>query len=1564
MAFSPVKASEHITDKYGRYLRTIFSTDNDCYNKQLQDSLNNMKDFSAGPYLDVSDSFEKGKSLEELITEGLISSGFRRISMPLSRPLYKHQEMAIRKVARDQNLIVSTGTGSGKTESFLIPVLNHILREHEQGKLNKGVRALLIYPMNALANDQVERLRALLADCPEITYGSYTGQTKETYRDALAEYKQLNDGAVPKSNELISREQMKVAPPHILITNYAMLEYLMVRPGDSVFFEDANARKWKYIVLDEAHVYSGSSGIEVAMLLRRLKARLNNDRINYILTSATLGDEKSNEDVAAFGVNLCNSPFSTENIVRAFRVSPGLCDAGDSHPADFYKELASLLEQENDDAASAMIAPFVKRKQQTSVDEQIYEMLLASRDYAQLKRISASTRTIREIAREMNWTEDALVDFVAVASRAEKNGDRLFDARYHMFLRATESVFITLQPSNKLFLTRKNSHVEPDGTDFHVFEIATCRACHAIYLIGAIKDNILVQSSFQNEDDLRSVFLLKNRVSDTDSDHTMEEEAIEAEEYEICARCGYVRKAGRVRETTCQHGNDFMVKAYRVQTKKENGALTKCLACENTASNGILRMFFTGQEAVTSVLGTALFEELPSYKYVNETVSNEEDDFGFGFDEDFPIRQKVSEAKQFIAFSDSRQAAAFYASYFDQTYRNILYKRLLVEAIKGNRTGVRMVAVEQFIENLTALFEKYNISNEGQNEKEAWKAILQEMVDNNGATSLSNSGLIGFSFDREHIRNNAKLNLSQEDVGTLFDVFMQGMMTDAAIHYEYNMTENDRKFFAHNGVEYAYTLSDPDPARFRKSFIPRFLDKNNKRADYLRRILEKSKPDMAFSQEQTNKILESIWNGILIRGEYLKHSNGAYRLNCSKIRVGKPEHWYICSKCKKITPHNAWNVCPSYMCEGELQPIDPEQVMKDNHYFRLYQDMDIRGIRIVEHTAQLNKETAYEYQKEFKKKNIDILSCSTTFEMGVDVGSLETVFMRNMPPSPANYAQRAGRAGRSKKAAAFALTFCNKSNHDFSYFLNPERMIKGRIDPPKFNVENDKIAVRHVYASALSYFWQRYPQYFSSAADMAETGDGERSGVDAFGAYLLQKPLDLQDYLKAFLPASLNQKLGIEDYSWLEPLIGDSPEAPGVLTKAVAEYNYEVDILRRAKEEALKKNGFVDSLTQRIRVYQNEDILSFLSRKNVMPKYGFPVDTVELSIVGNNSRGKMGLQLQRDLSMAISEYAPGSQIVANGNLITSSYIRKVPRMSWKMYDYITCECKTLNIDPHVELAEYSNLQTCHQCGKTLDPEKRRVFLIPSFGFEASGDHVVKPGLRRPMRTYRGEIAYVGYREKIESRQHRMNGCLVETAMSHDDEMAVINESNFYVCETCGFTDLDEKTFTRSKRMKHKNTAGYWCKNDGRNMLKRFSLGYRFKTDVLQIRFIDPDVAEWETALSLLYAVIRGACAYLSIDQDDVAGCVQYFYNEATQRANFSLILYDKTPGGAGHVRRIGQGNEIEAVLKSALSLMKSCTCGGENMDSSCYACLRSYYNQKYHDILRRDKVIHFLEEWI
>lgn len=1562
MGFSPVNASKNLVDKYKRYLSTVFEISDKNYLQQFEKELNNENLLAKGPFLDVTDAFVKGDTIEELIKSEVLAIGFRKLKMPHNRPLYKHQEEAIRKVQNGKNIVVSTGTGSGKTESFLIPIFDYLIRQNEEKKLCPGVRALIIYPMNALANDQIERLRGLLSDYPEITYGSYTGQTKHKYNDALIEYKKLNNEEMPLENELISREQMKKTPPHILITNYAMLEYLMIRPDDSVFFSGEYADNWKFIVLDEAHVYNGSTGIEVSMLLRRLQAKLLKDDIRYILTSATLGGENDNCDVAKFAMNLCNSKFDSEDIIRAKRVKLDTRHELNILPVSFYNEIADLINKQEDEKR---IIQTVCNKANTAckgnLAEVLYDVVLHDKNYWEIRKHLQTPKPVSVLSELMNWSQLEVENFVTVASKCEENGDRLFDARYHMFLRATESVFITLNPSNKLFLTRKLTHFEGNKV-YKVFEIATCSFCHTIYLVGKVENNRLEQTSTMGEDGYKSIFLLADNISDNDEDHSLANENINTTEYELCSQCGFLRRPGASNDDSCEHDNGSFVKVFMINPNNPSRTLTKCLSCENTNSFGILRMFFSGQEAATSVIGTALFEELPSY-IVKQEVIHQDDDTGFGFSGEYKVMSKTNIAKQFIAFSDSRQAAAFYSSYFDQTYRNILYKRLIVETLKENDYSFRGKSFTDFIEDLVYQFEKYGVSGKSTetSRKEAWKAALHEIVDNNGNTSLFSMGLMGLSIDAASIPANDKLNLKSSDVATICSVFAMGMMTDAAISYSANLNSADKEFFTHNGVEYSYTLSDADPKSYKRSFIPTKANMTNKRLDYFIKVLRKAGNDTP--ESRVRELLEKgIWKIFCGLG-ILKAVDSMYRIDLEKIRVTKQNLWYICPKCKKVTIHNAFGVCPSFKCDGELKQINIEEYLSDNHYYRMYQELDIRELRVVEHTAQLSREMAYEYQKKFKQKEVDVLSCSTTFEMGVDVGSLETVFMRNMPPSPSNYAQRAGRAGRSKHSSAYAITFCNKSSHDFSFFKSPEKMIKGRIEPPKFNIENDKIAIRHLYASALAFFWKRNPEFFAKASNMTEGSENSISGYEVLGQYLNSHPQDLKNFLAKFLPASLSSKFGIESFGWINSLMSKEEGKEGVFTKAVLEYEYEVNILKEAIERAIEEGNRVDSLRERLRVYRNEEILSFLSRKNVLPKYGFPVDTVEMTIIDKTNKHRLGLQLQRDLSMAISEYAPDSQIVANGNLITSRYIRKIPNMSWKQFDYIWCNsCNTLNIEPHVEDDDLSRLCSCKQCGELFNKSSKSVFLVPQFGFEADGDKIIKPGLKKPERTYRGEIAYVGYKNEIETYKYQIGNASFELDMSQADEMAVLNESNFFVCEKCGYTVLDEKEFKKSKREKHKTPSGHWCRNDGTNRLKKFALGYRFETDVVQLKFINPDLLDWGIALSVLHGILRGVSSYLNIEQNDISGCLQYFYNSTTHRQNYELVLYDKTPGGAGHVRRLNNEKVLEGVLIESLRLMEQCDCGGEEKDSSCYTCLRGYYNQKYHDLLKRRYVIDFINE--
>ena len=191
MSFDPVAGSDKIRDDYIGYLQTTFFINDKEYMDKFANRLKSDGLLSKGPYIDVTDSFETGKSMADLIEENIASRDFYSLdseSFPVKRSLYSHQETAFRHIINDNNAVITTGTGSGKTESFLIPVINYLMREKEVNHLTDGVRALIIYPMNALANDQMKRLRSLLKNYPYITFGTYTGETEETQKSVKEQF--------------------------------------------------------------------------------------------------------------------------------------------------------------------------------------------------------------------------------------------------------------------------------------------------------------------------------------------------------------------------------------------------------------------------------------------------------------------------------------------------------------------------------------------------------------------------------------------------------------------------------------------------------------------------------------------------------------------------------------------------------------------------------------------------------------------------------------------------------------------------------------------------------------------------------------------------------------------------------------------------------------------------------------------------------------------------------------------------------------------------------------------------------------------------------------------------------------------------------------------------------------------------------------------------------------------------------------------------------------------------------------------------------------------------------
>jgi ATP-dependent helicase YprA (DUF1998 family)/predicted RNA-binding Zn-ribbon protein involved in translation (DUF1610 family) len=1625
MSLDPIRTTQAITDSYFNYLSTTFHLKDTNLRRQFEQSLRITGKFVKGPILEATPPFETSGSIEKLIESGILSTRFRDLNtgkLPLSRPLYNHQHQAIEKSVQDKrNIVVATGTGSGKTEAFVIPILQYLFEQAQERELSPGVRALLLYPMNALANDQMTRLRDLLENVEYVTFGRYTGETKQGEQEAQDSYRKTYHRE-PHPNELISRENMRKNPPHILLSNYAMLEYLLLRPDDNVFFDGKYAGDWRFVVVDEAHTFNGAKGIEMAMLLSRLKDRVVDSqpgRLLCIATSATLGsDQSAYPEVANFAKRLFGENFEwieddskRQDVIKAVRQPMSVLSSTNWDPnPDIYQTWQNQIERNGKNidwgflAGSGIDAGIPKNvvdiatevgKQKNTYQAFLYEILKADIHLIKLQQaLEQEPRYLDDIAIQVFGdkpdSKEKLVILVDLATRAKLSDDDqpLIPARYHFFVRAIEGAYVSLRPSIKIYLERREQIIEGERS-YSVFEIASCRQCGAAYLVGELQaadgKTLLKQPGkhyFENPENLEYYFLptevFTQLTLDEDEEISLEEIEIKEEEYKLCAACGAFDQASLLMPL-CTCGEENYLPILHVSSKQ--GKVYSCPACGSTSPTGLVWRFLTGNDATASVLATALYQEIPPKEKSQRDgmfVRSELLDVWAVPAQPAPNiggeRQSIDLGlRQLLVFSDSRQDAAFFAPYLDRTYSQILRRRVILQVLQSERERVlsNKWRVCDLINPIWRTADRIGLL-EGlslqQMEAESWKWILHELIAMDRRNSLEGLGLLGFSLVMPDnwipLMGFQELGFSENETRVLYQVLLANFRIKGAVLFPDIVSPQD-DFFAPRNREYYFVKKRPEDSSVGPNVFgwnPTRKNRLNSRLDYLLRVIRQGF-GREISIEEGNKILNAIWNNDLFPTNQssswstyfstipMKDGQIVYRIKPDywELRPGILDptiEWYYCDTCNNLTLFNIRNVCPTYQCTGKLQKCNPQEVFKDNHYRILY--CERKQIRLVakEHTAQLTSQSAAELQAQFMKGAVNVLSCSTTFELGVDVGELEAVFMRNVPPSAANYIQRAGRAGRRTSSTAFALTFAQRRSHDLTHYNNPRKLVTGEIKAPHFEIANEKVVRRHVYATALASFWREYPDTFGNVkAFFFREG---KTGLDLVEQYISRKPRGLQASLQRIVPLELHDILQIDTWGWVSGLLDP---VDGVLTVARDRVTNDVNQLHSKWNELVSTRKPSDFILKVINTIKEEYLISYLSKQNVIPKYGFPVDVVDLQILHHSDEAK-ALELSRDLRIALSEYAPSGQVVAGGKLWTSRYIKKLPDRIWRRYTYAVCDhCQCYQ---RVAAETGEKLDICITCGWPLGGRNKGDFIIPQFGFIAELNPPGKPGESRPERTYTTRTYFRGVSKEKNTLTIPLRGVNVVVIPAVDGELAVINHAGykgFKVCYSCGYAILGNEQV----KSPHQTPWRTDCKT---RLTPHLYLGHEFKTDVLQIRFegyANGDLGFWH---SLLYALLEGASQSLEIDRQDLDGVLYPYAGDLTRPA---IVLFDDVPGGAGHVRRIAENSErLLDVLRVSLEKLELCSCGGEERNTSCYGCLRNYRNQFCHDQLKRGPIIGFI----
>jgi hypothetical protein len=593
--------------------------------------------------------------------------------------------------------------------------------------------------------------------------------------------------------------------------------------------------------------------------------------------------------------------------------------------------------------------------------------------------------------------------------------------------------------------------------------------------------------------------------------------------------------------------------------------------------------------------------------------------------------------------------------------------------------------------------------------------------------------------------------------------------------------------------------------------------------------------------------------------------------------------------------------------------------------------------------------------------------------MGVDIGEVVAVLCRNVPPTPANYVQRAGRAGRRAGDRSLVVTFARKRSHDAQFAADPRRLIQGRVPVPIINLENYDLVRRHIYALALSEFLRdRSLSGDTAISFFGQDENGEIASTN-FILWLQEKPKSLQDAISSLgLPAHTLEKLGIHDWKWVELLSSpDSNDRGGWLSAIGEMFTSEDKLLKDWIDELIKEltnpssrsNQLIDRLKQANTVKENlqkRQLVELLANGGVLPKYGFPVDVATLTpgYKSLQSGRGVGLELSRDLSLALTEYAPGSQVVAGGKLLTSEGVKKPSHVDFGSLRWVAITCDNCGWFFH-KRAPFSDVDDdslptiCGNCDLILTADKKRFFIEPRFGFIASIDTKSAGSKSRPRRiassktylsTASGEDANWNFRN-----QH------LSTSVSRDARLLTLSNSSYHFCSSCGFASpIPTRRAARANppAAKHQDPRREQeCTS--KSQLKRTTFGHEYVTDVLRIKFsmeslpncVCGDLSCLGALESAAAALVSGAVRTLGIASFDLNSAV----NSKNRTNEHRLMLFDTTPGGAGLAQAADE--RLGDVITEAIKLSLECQDCSE--DSSCYSCIRTYGNQWRHEHLTR-----------
>lgn len=1597
-----------LLDDYRSFVESFVKPRDERVRQHVHDALEDGR-LWPDPLIGLNPAFEPGGSVDELVDEGLLHEQCRQIfrvskvdaaSLGSQMQLHHHQREAIVAASLRDNYVVTTGTGSGKSLTYIVPIVDHVLRNGS----GNGIQAIIVYPMNALANSQLGELEKFLGPQdgelkPAVTVRRYTGQESQS-----------------------EREEIRKNPPDVLLTNYVMLELILTRLEDQPLIQ--HARDLRYLVLDELHTYRGRQGADVALLIRRLREACGSERIQYVGTSATMASDGSVHDqrvtVADVASLLFGSAVAPERVIgETLRRSTSEFDHSNSADVEeLRRRLAGgeAAPQSFDEFIADPLSRWIESTFGLTSDPDTGDLVRA--DPKQISAEAGRLSALTGVGTDVDARRAIEAQLMAGNSipRPDNANYRVFAFRMHQFISRGDTVYATLEPASERYLQPDEARTAPGNRDQILVPLAFCRSCGQEYA------TVVMTTSAQGETAKNRPFDLRQADEHSTPGYLYTSETdpwpTDGSEIELVPEdwVDWTRDSPRIKP----HHRKKMPRPIRVRPDGSVGSGMQawfvpapfwfCLQC------GVAHSARRSEVSKLSTLGSggrSSATTVMSMSTVRWLRKNLEGD-------------GAHKARKLLAFGDNRQDAALQAGHFNDFVNVLMVRAALCKAlVEAGPVGIRHDELASKVVAALDLDPRHYRRSDAaespfgrEDADRALRRVLEYLV------YLDQQR--GYRFTQPNLEFTGLLTCDYVDL----DVLCAGNEHWVGSHPSLvAATPQERSELAVTVLDYLrrelvidVDALSPNGQDQMKSMASQHLNERWQPSedDRGRDLYKSGSVVLRPKGEKDDRTLTFVSprGGV---GRYVRRwaaPKMVERISTDDVEIVIAQLFSRLHLANLVTSTSdkepAYKLKASAIVwkagEGARQPADPLRITRTpdggiavNSYFRdVYRSLasDLATLEAHEHTAQVDAETRAKREEQFRNAEFPVLYCSPTMELGVDIADLNVVGMRNVPPTPANYAQRSGRAGRSG-SPALVFTYCTSgSPHDQYYFANPSRMVSGKVSAPRIDLANEDLVRSHIHSVWLANSGMSLERSLKQILDLGPVNESEHPVL--LGSKLAD--LDLAPTRLGAKLAARNVLLSLEPQlaqaqwyndEWLDEAFAQIPrrfvdstqrwwdlyrssmklaEAQDAIIRDHTKHPREVraaqKIRRQAEEQMLVLTAEENDLAQ-----SDFHSYRYFASEGFLPGYSFPRLPV-VAWIESFRRGKDSMEaLQRPRFLAIREFGPRALIYHEGARYRISRI-EVPRF--------TTESGEVSVSAR-------SAKRCPACGYVHETTGNALHDVCSACNTEL--HSSLPDLLQLQKVHTQPVDRINSEEEERQRQgfEIISGYQYATRdgqLANQVAAVVASDGRQLAALQYGDTATIWRINLGWKRRANKSELGFmldietgkWAKNEQPNDVdpdqKEDPLGPRtqrvipFVSDTRNMLTITPS-EEWtvEQFASVQSALKRAIQQRYELEDSELA--VEPLPDADDRR---TIMLYEAAEGGAGVLKRlVEQRDDLADVIAEALSTChldpatladrEPTASGRPPCSTACYECLLSYTNQPDHAFLDRLKVRDSLKDW-